>query len=61
MALDAQNACFHAEEGEEVRVVPQAAWAKRHFARGGNIERPWWKMKEQRCAGARPQRNSTRA
>eukprot|EP00959_Pyramimonas_sp_CCMP1952_P272458 5696346-Pyramimonas_sp.AAC.1 len=52
MVLDAQNACFHAEEDEEVYVVPPAEWSRRYHARGGQCQQPWRKMKK-RLGGER--------
>eukprot|EP00959_Pyramimonas_sp_CCMP1952_P416339 8722686-Pyramimonas_sp.AAC.1 len=47
MVLDAQGAYFHADEDEEVHVDPPVECVKRYHARGGKIERPWRKIKEQ--------------
>ena len=47
MCLDAENACIHAEEDEEVYCWPPKEWVKRYHARGGRVENPWWKLKRQ--------------
>ena len=44
--LDAENACFHAEEDEEAHCWPQKK-VKRYHASGGRVENFWWKLKRQ--------------
>ena len=43
LCIDAENACFHAEEDEDVYCWPPKEWVKRR----GRVENPRWKLKKQ--------------